>query len=90
MDNSFTPVFTLKLKYKIIEGLVTVGKYDGKHPCLTCATSASKVVFYNWKMFQLTEKKVFIQNIFLCILFLSLIFKKLKKSFFLIKFCSNM
>jgi len=47
MDNSFTPVFTLKLKYKIIEGLVTVGKYDGKHPCLTCATSASKVFVHN-------------------------------------------
>ena len=38
------PIFTLKLNQKIFPRLVTVGKYDGKHPCLTAATNGSKVV----------------------------------------------
>ena len=37
------PIFTLKLNQKIIPRLVTVGRYDGKHPCLTAATSGGKV-----------------------------------------------
>lgn len=47
MDNkSIRPVFTLELNYKIITGLVTIGKYDGTHPCLTAATSADKVTLF--------------------------------------------
>jgi len=37
------PIFTLKIKHKIHPRMVTVGKYDGLHPCLTCGTTASKV-----------------------------------------------
>ena len=36
-------IFTLKLNQKIIPRLVTVGQYDGRHPCLTAATSGGKV-----------------------------------------------
>ena len=37
------PIFTLKLHHKIHPRMVAVGKYDGKHPCLTAATTANKV-----------------------------------------------
>ncbi len=37
------PIFTLKLNQKVLPRLVTVGKYDGKHPCLTAATNGGKV-----------------------------------------------
>ncbi|XP_043935476.1 Bardet-Biedl syndrome 2 protein [Protopterus annectens] len=36
------PIFTLKLNHKINPQMVTVGKYDGVHPCLTAATKAGK------------------------------------------------
>ncbi|XP_044745857.1 Bardet-Biedl syndrome 2 protein-like [Coccinella septempunctata] len=47
MDKSVRPVFTLELNYKIIPGLVTIGKYDGTHPCLTAATSTEKVLIHS-------------------------------------------
>lgn len=37
------PVFSFQIKYDILPGLVTVGKYDGSHSCLTAATTGSKV-----------------------------------------------
>ena len=37
------PVFSMKLSHKIHARMVSIGKYDGKHPCLTAATTASKV-----------------------------------------------
>ena len=37
------PIFTLNLGQKILPGRVTIGEYDGKHPCLTAATGAEKV-----------------------------------------------
>ena len=37
------PAFTLKLGQKIHPRLVTVGEYDGFHPCLTAATTGGKV-----------------------------------------------
>lgn len=43
MNNSVRPVFTLELEHKLVPGLVTLGKYDGTHPCLTAATTADKV-----------------------------------------------
>lgn len=43
MDKAIRPVFTLELNYKIIPSLITIGKYDGTHPCLTAATFADKV-----------------------------------------------
>ncbi|XP_045482156.1 Bardet-Biedl syndrome 2 protein-like [Harmonia axyridis] len=47
MDKAVRPVFTLELNYKIIPGLVTVGKYDGTHSCLTAATSTEKVLIHS-------------------------------------------
>lgn len=41
------PAFQLRLKDQILEGLATVGKYDGKHPCLTAATSGGKIFIHN-------------------------------------------
>ncbi|MBN3311028.1 BBSome complex member BBS2 [Amia ocellicauda] len=41
------PVFTLKLNHKINPCMVTVGKFDGVHPCLTAATQAGKVFIHN-------------------------------------------
>ena len=40
------PAFKLNLNNPILHGLATVGKYDGKHPSLTCATSAGKVFIH--------------------------------------------
>ena len=49
---TMVPVFTLKLNQKILPRLVTVGKYDGDHPCLTAGTNGSKVraliVSFQW------------------------------------------
>lgn len=43
MAQSIRPVFTFDLNSKIVSGRVTVGIYDGSHPCLTVATTADKV-----------------------------------------------
>lgn len=43
MEKLIRPVFTLELNCKILPGLVTIGKYDGTHPCITAATNADKV-----------------------------------------------
>lgn len=32
-------IFTLQLSVPVQPRLVTVGRYDGRHPCLTCATA---------------------------------------------------
>eukprot|EP00002_Diphylleia_rotans_P031077 TRINITY_DN6438_c0_g1_i3.p1 TRINITY_DN6438_c0_g1~~TRINITY_DN6438_c0_g1_i3.p1 ORF type:complete len:353 (-),score=74.27 TRINITY_DN6438_c0_g1_i3:1230-2288(-) len=41
------PAFQLRLPHDILHGLATVGKYDGKHPCLTCGTNAGKIFIHN-------------------------------------------
>ncbi|CAL1528312.1 unnamed protein product [Lymnaea stagnalis] len=41
------PIFTLKLNHKVIPRTVAIGWYDGKHPALTCATSAGKVLVHS-------------------------------------------
>ncbi|XP_065902688.1 Bardet-Biedl syndrome 2 protein homolog [Dysidea avara] len=41
------PAFTLKLGQKIHPRLVTVGEYDGFHPCLTAATTGGKVLIHS-------------------------------------------
>ncbi|KAF5890839.1 Bardet-Biedl syndrome 2 protein, partial [Clarias magur] len=41
------PIFSLKLNHKINPRMVTVGKFDGVHPCLTAATQAGKVFIHN-------------------------------------------
>lgn len=43
MDISIKPVFSFSLNYKVFEKLVTCGKYDGIHSCLTVVTNADKV-----------------------------------------------
>ncbi|KAJ8281179.1 hypothetical protein GJAV_G00064420 [Gymnothorax javanicus] len=41
------PIFTLKLNHKINPRMVTVGKFDGIHPCIAAATQAGKVFIHN-------------------------------------------
>ncbi|WAR01688.1 BBS2-like protein [Mya arenaria] len=41
------PIFTLNLKHKVNPHMVTIGKYDGIHCSLTCATTAGKVIVHN-------------------------------------------
>ena len=42
-EQMLLPIFTLNLGQKMLPGRVTIGEYDGKHPCLTAATGAEKV-----------------------------------------------
>lgn len=37
------PIFTLKLSHKIHARTAALGRFDGKHPCLTAGTTAGKV-----------------------------------------------
>lgn len=37
------PIFTLQINHHVNPHMVTVGRYDGKHTALTCATTAGKV-----------------------------------------------
>lgn len=61
MNLSVKPVFSFNLNHKTTPGIVTIGKYDGTHACLTAATSADKVSFvylkmsFLFKMFYLTD-----------------------------------
>lgn len=41
------PAFKFELKNDIVPGISTVGKYDGRHPCLTCATKTGKVIVHD-------------------------------------------
>ncbi|KAL5007643.1 hypothetical protein ScPMuIL_016449 [Solemya velum] len=41
------PIFNLKLNHKVNPHMVTVGRYDGIHSSLTCATTAGKVFIHN-------------------------------------------
>ncbi|XP_061177268.1 Bardet-Biedl syndrome 2 protein homolog isoform X2 [Saccostrea echinata] len=41
------PIFTLKINHRVNPHMVTVGRYDGKHTALTCATAAGKVLIHN-------------------------------------------
>lgn len=38
------PIFTLQINHHVNPHMVTVGRYDGKHTALTCATTAGKVI----------------------------------------------
>jgi len=40
------PAFQFSLEHQVLQGLVTVGKYDGQHPCLTAGTTAGKVLIH--------------------------------------------
>ncbi|XP_054718944.1 Bardet-Biedl syndrome 2 protein homolog [Uloborus diversus] len=41
------PVFTLNLSQKILPHRVTIGKYDGVHPCITAATASDKIFVHS-------------------------------------------
>eukprot|EP00899_Mesostigma_viride_P018346 jgi/Mesvir1/26512/Mv16169-RA.1 len=41
------PAFQLHLSDSILPGLACIGKYDGKYPALTCATSGGKMFMHN-------------------------------------------
>ncbi|XP_005107459.1 Bardet-Biedl syndrome 2 protein homolog [Aplysia californica] len=41
------PIFTLKLNHRVTPRAVAVGRYDGRHPALTCATTAGKVLVHS-------------------------------------------
>lgn len=41
------PVFSMKLSHKVFPRMVAVGKFDGKHPSLSAATIANKVLIHN-------------------------------------------
>ncbi|KAG1676464.1 hypothetical protein FOA52_002284 [Chlamydomonas sp. UWO 241] len=41
------PAFQLQLSERIQSGQATIGKYDGRHPVLTCATLAGKIFMHN-------------------------------------------
>jgi Bardet-Biedl syndrome 2 protein len=43
LNEMIVPIFSLKLNNKICARTVTIGKYDGVHPCLTAGTLAGKV-----------------------------------------------
>lgn len=40
------PAFKLQLNNPILKRLADIGKYDGEHPSLTCATAAGKIFFH--------------------------------------------
>ncbi|XP_065174778.1 Bardet-Biedl syndrome 2 protein homolog [Sycon ciliatum] len=44
---SAVPIWSLKLRHSIRTGLVTIGKYDGRRPSLTCATEGGKVFVHD-------------------------------------------
>lgn len=39
--------FSVRLGNPVLEGLAIIGKYDGVHPSLTCATSGGRVMIHN-------------------------------------------
>eukprot|EP01116_Phalansterium_solitarium_P000261 TRINITY_DN10162_c0_g1_i1.p1 TRINITY_DN10162_c0_g1~~TRINITY_DN10162_c0_g1_i1.p1 ORF type:complete len:808 (+),score=333.31 TRINITY_DN10162_c0_g1_i1:386-2809(+) len=41
------PTFSFSLNQPVLEGLTTVGTYDGEHASLTCATTAGKVFIHD-------------------------------------------
>eukprot|EP00736_Rhodelphis_marinus_P008019 Rmarinus@m.8619 len=41
------PAFQLNLGQPIVEGHAAIGLYDGRHPCLTCATNAGKIFVHS-------------------------------------------
>jgi len=41
------PTFRIQLNNAVLHQLVTVGKFDGKHPSLACATSNDKIIIHS-------------------------------------------
>ena len=43
----FVPVFTLNLNHKLLPGRISIGEFDGEHPCLVAATTGERVLIHN-------------------------------------------
>ncbi|EDS30326.1 conserved hypothetical protein [Culex quinquefasciatus] len=64
MDISIKPVFSFSLNYKVFEKLVTCGKYDGIHSCLTVVTNADKILIHTpHKRYGLQNSKLSVSEI---------------------------
>ena len=57
------PIFTLKLNHKIHARTAALGRFDGKHPCLTAGTTAGKVLFVAYFSLYLTVSCSLLKNI---------------------------
>mmetsp|Transcript_17740 Transcript_17740/g.49157 ORF Transcript_17740/g.49157 Transcript_17740/m.49157 type:complete len:729 (-) Transcript_17740:99-2285(-) len=57
------PAFQFSLGHQVLQGLVTVGKYDGTHPCLTAGTTAGKVLIHCPHSRSETQNEVIFLNI---------------------------
>lgn len=55
-------VFEFAFQQSILEGLVTVGKYDGRHPSLTCATVGGRVMVHSSRPKESSEADVQMLN----------------------------
>jgi Bardet-Biedl syndrome 2 protein len=42
-----TSTFSIQLAHEVVTGLVTVGKFDGKHPSMACATTGGRVLIHS-------------------------------------------
>ncbi|XP_053695343.1 Bardet-Biedl syndrome 2 protein homolog [Sabethes cyaneus] len=64
MDITIKPVFSFSLNYKVFEKLVTCGKYDGIHSCLTVVTNADKILIHTpHKRYGLQNSKLSVSEI---------------------------
>lgn len=43
----FVPIFTLNLNQKLLPGRISIGEFDGEHPCLVAATTGERVLIHN-------------------------------------------
>ena len=43
----FVPIFTLNLNHKLLTGRISIGEFDGEHPCLVAATTGERVLIHN-------------------------------------------
>ena len=43
----FVPIFTLNLNQKLLPGRISIGEFDGEHPCLVAATTGERVLIHS-------------------------------------------
>merc|ERR1719361_2756649 len=41
------PAFQFSLGHQVLQGLATVGNFDGQHPCLAAGTTAGKILIHS-------------------------------------------
>lgn len=44
--SQLSELFSVKLGFDVQTGCVSVGKFDGTHPCLACAAPGGKVIIH--------------------------------------------